>query len=371
MRLLPVLTALSVATLATLPTSQNAAADSGPAVVASIRPIHALVAGVMTGIGEPYLLVDQASSPHTYSMRPSDARALQGADIVFRVSPALETFLDRPLGNLADEARIVTLLETDGLIRLAYREGGRWAGHGHDHASHGHDDHEATRHGHEDERRGHDDHGHDEHAHGDHDHDEHGHGDHEADKNHGDGRRQAHDARHDEPLDGHIWLDTGNARRLTAAIADVLATADPAHADQYAKNAAALIDRIADLDKELETRLSPLHDRPYIVFHDAYQYLERQYGLSPAGSITVSPDRAPGARHLSEIQARIEQTGAACLFAEPQFEPRIVTAIAEATGVRTGTLDPLGGTQQPGADAYFGMMRGLADSLVECLRPQS
>jgi len=369
MRQLPVLAALCLATLASLPVSRSAAADSGPAVVVSIKPIHALVAGVMDGIGEPHLLVDQASSPHTYSLRPSDARALQDADIVFWVSPALETFLDRPLDNLSGQANVVTLMETEGLNRFAYREGGQWAEH--DHGDHGHagDGHDHDKHGHDDHEHGHDEHGHDDHEHG---HDKHGRDEHEhSGKDHDGDHGHAHDAHHDDPMDAHIWLDTNNARRLTAAIAQVLAAADPDHADRYAKNAAALTDRLAELDKELGSRLERLHDRPYIVFHDAYQYFERQYGLKPAGSITVSPDRAPGARHLSEIQDRIAQTGAACLFAEPQFEPRIVTAIAEATGIRTGTLDPLGATEQPGVDAYFGMMRGLADNLVECLRPQS
>ena len=77
-------------------------AAAAPEVVASVAPIHSLVAAVMAGVGEPKLLVPPGASPHAYSLRPSEARALAGADIVFRVGPGLETFLDKPLAALVE-----------------------------------------------------------------------------------------------------------------------------------------------------------------------------------------------------------------------------------------------------------------------------
>ncbi|HSK39202.1 MAG TPA: zinc ABC transporter substrate-binding protein [Arenibaculum sp.] len=296
-------------------TAHDAAA---PKVVASIKPVHSLVAGVMRGIGEPRLLVREAASPHTYSLRPSEAQALADADLVFWVGEDLETFLERPLGTLAANARSVALMDRPGLTLRATREGGirePHAGNGHDHG-HDHD------HGHE----------------------------HAPDAN-----------------DAHIWLDPGNARLLVDAIADELSAADPANAAGYRANAEDLSARIGQLDDDLRSRLGPVADRPFVVFHDGYRYFEDRYGLNAIGAITVSPDRQPGAGRLAEIRTELEALGAVCVFAEPQFEAAVIDSVVEGMDVRRGVLDPLGAGLQDGPELYFDLMRGLADGLADCL----
>lgn len=293
--------------LALLP-ALAAAADPPPRIVVSLAPLHALVAGVVGDTGTPvHLLLRGGVSPHTFSLAPSDARALAAADLVVAADPALEGFLQRPLASLAADAAVVWLTGVDGVRPVRTRAGGAWDEEPH--------------------------HGHDEHA----------------------------------TIDTHAWLDPHNAIALTRALAERLAALDPARADRYRANAAQRIVALAALDGELARQLAPVRGRPYLVFHDAYHYLEARYGLSPVGAVAVDPGRPPGARRLAAIHDRVEATGARCLFAEPQFEPRLVRVIAQATGIRTATLDPLGAGLEPGPDLYERLMRKLAADLVACL----
>ena len=295
-------------------------------VVVSIKPLHALVAGVMGDVGAPKLLLEGGQSPHTYTLKPSDAHALSQADAVFWIGPVLETFLAKPVAALPRSALRVTLGEAAGVRLLPVREGGAWEQHAHadDHAGH------------------------------DHDHDHHQDGDH-----HHDGA--------DESFDPHLWLDPANAQAMVAAIAAVLAQARPADAATFERNAAALKARLEALDRALADQLAPLKGRPYIVYHDAYQYLEARYGLTVAGALALDPDRPPSARRVAEIRATIKASGAACVFAEPQFPPAIINTVIEGTGARVGVLDPIGADLAPGPDAYFTLLEGLARSLAGCL----
>ena len=165
----------------------------------------------------------------------------------------------------------------------------------------------------------------------------------------------------------HMWLDPANARAWTAAIVDALVAADPANAEAYAANGDALAARLDDLTAELEAGLAPVRDRPFVVFHDAYQYMESRFGLTVAGSITVGPHIQPGADRVAEIQHRVRDLGVVCIFSEPQFPPRFIDVIAEGVEVDTGVLDPLGTDLADGPDLYFELMRRNAEVLVDCL----
>ncbi len=315
--------------------SADPARADKPVVVVSIKPVHSLVASVMAGVGEPILLLDGTSSPHTYSLTPSDAQALQSAAAVFWVGPGLESFLVKPLDSLSKNARVTELSETDGLALHDYREGGRFDAHGH-----GHDDH-----GKEAKHDDHDDHGHGKET----KHDDHGHG-----HDHGD-------------VDMHVWLDPANAKVMVRRIAEDLSVVMPADAAMLRKNAAAAIERLDALAAEIGDRVGPLHDRPYVVFHDAYQYFEKRFDLTPVAAITIDPEVRPGARRVAEIRDVLEDTGAACVFAEPQFDPRIVGVVLEGTGARAGELDPLGVGLQAGPGMYEALIRGMASSFEACL----
>jgi zinc transport system substrate-binding protein len=308
-------------------------------VVASIKPVHSLVAGVMQGLGEPVLLVKGTGSEHSYSLRPSQARALEQAEVVFWVGETMETFLIKPLQALAGNARVIELWQVPDLTLLATREGGMWETHEHG-GEHAGTDVDSGAAGH---AEAHDDDG--EHAEADHAAAEHVHGE----------------------TDMHIWLDPDNAKVLAAAIASALSDADPSDASIYQANAERLRQRLDELDRSLRDRLAAVTDRPYVVFHDAYQYFEHRYGVKAVGAITINPTVRPSAQRLGEIHDRLEQLEAACVFAEPQFEPTLVDTVIEGTNAQTGVLDPLGATLEAGPDHYFQLMNSLADSLVDCL----
>lgn len=284
-----------------------------PRVVVTIKPIHSLVAAVMGDLGTPALIVKGAASAHTYSLKPSDAEALEQADLVVWTGHGLELFLVDALDTLAADARVVELAAVPGIELLPTREGGPFEPH--------EDDAEGAA---------------------------------RADA----GQQEA---------DMHFWLDPANAATLAAAVAEALAAADPEHAAVYRANARAFGDDLAALTAELDTALAGVKDRAFIVFHDAYQYFEHRFGLTVAGSVTVTPDAMPGARRVNELREKIVQSGAGCVFAEPQFEPAIVAAIVEGTGAKAGELDPEGANLAEGPGLYRQLLTNLATGLNGCL----
>lgn len=167
--------------------------------------------------------------------------------------------------------------------------------------------------------------------------------------------------------DMHFWLDPENAKLMVTQIATSLAQADPANASTYQTNAEVQLVRLDELEAEIDAMLAPVKDKPFIVFHDAYQYFEARFGLNLAGSITVTPDTMPGAARIDELKTRLVELGAACVFAEPNFAPTIINAITEGSAARSGTLDPEGGALEAGIELYPNLLRGLATSLVDCL----
>ena len=303
--------------------SNGATPAEAPHVVASIQPIHSLVAGVMDGVGKPSLIVRGYGSPHTYQMRPSNAATLQMADIVFWVGEPMETFLHKPISILPSSAKVVELMKVTDLTLLRNRHGGPS---------------EAPQGG-EVNEKGSEHQGNDEDA------------------------RHAHN----HSFDAHIWLDVSNARRMVEAIAQHLSAADEVNAAQYQTNGAALTEQLEVLDAELAEQLEPVRNVPYVVFHDAWGYLEKRYGLNAVGSVTVSPERMPSARRLAKLRNKINELDARCVFTEPQFESALVKTVIEGTDVAPAVLDPLGVGFEPGPDAYFQMMRANTTAMVRCL----
>jgi zinc transport system substrate-binding protein len=165
----------------------------------------------------------------------------------------------------------------------------------------------------------------------------------------------------------HFWLDPENAKLMVEHIATTLAAADPENAGAYTANAEAEIAALDELQAELTATLMPVKDKPFVVFHDAYQYFEARFGLTLAGSITVTPDTAPGAARIDELKGKISELGATCVFAEPNFQPTIINAITEGSAAKAGVLDPEGGALAEGPDLYPNLLRGLVTSLVDCL----
>lgn len=318
--------------LAMLPFS-TAQAFAEPHVVASIKPVHALVAAVMDGVGKPDLIVGGAASPHAYALKPSQAQALENADLIFWVGHELESFLEKPIETIGAHARSVELIDADGLIKLPFREAGPFE-------VHEHDDHAADEADHDD---GHADDGHDEATSEDHDHGKDG-------------------------FDAHLWLDPLNAKVLVRVIGEALTETDPANAAIYAANVASTNQRLDVLIDEVNAILAPVHGTQFIVFHDAYQYFEKRFDMQAAGSVTVNPEVRASAERVAAIQDKVRDLNAVCAFSEPQFDGQLIDVVIEGTEAQTAVLDPLGATLDDGPELYFDLIRNLGTSMRDCLQ---
>lgn len=288
----------------------SAYADA-PHVMVSIKPVHSLVSSVMRGLGKPELLIPGSQSPHSFSLRPSDVRKLRSAQLIVWVGEDFETPLSHLLESTSDKTRIIELMEQPNMFLLPVRQGGVW------------------------ENRTH----------------------HAIDI--------AQDQQHHN-IDPHIWLSLNNAKEIVSIILNALMEIDPENTTHYRTNAYQMLARLDGLDRELSDALSSVRKIPYIVFHDAYQYFEQQYDLHTVGSITLSPERQPGARRVHDVHNKLQKLEARCIFSEPQFEPKLLKTIMQGTQVKTGILDPIGADLPAGTDAYFLLLRNLKDNLIEC-----
>ena len=382
-----------------LPVSITAALMGGtaladaPNVAVDIAPVHSLVARVMDGVGAPKLVIQPGASPHEYNLRPSEAAALQEADMVFWLGEDLTPWMEGAIDTLAEGATVTTLLETDGTVLLDFRENALFEAHDHgdeDHADHDdHDDHaDHDDHDHDDEHAEEDDHAHDdhdhehdEHAHDDDDHDdahdehahdddhdheehaEHDHDDHADEEDHG---HDDHDHAHGEH-DPHAWLSPDNASTWLNVIAAQLSAADPDNAGAYFANAAAARAEMDALSAEVAETLEPVRGGSFIVFHDAYQYFEDSFDFPASGAISLSDASDPSPARIAEIQGRIREEGVDCVLTEPQFNPGIVDTVLDGTDANTSVIDPLGADLEPGSDLYPQLIRNMAKSLASCL----
>ena len=326
------LAASAAFSLALLPFSP-AQGFAEPHVVASIKPVHALVAAVMEGVGTPQLIVGGAASPHAYALKPSQAQALENADLIFWVGHELESFLEKPIETIGANARSVELIDAKGLIKLPFREAGPFE-------AHIHDDHAADEEGHDDD---HADDDHDEMASEEHDHGEDG-------------------------FDAHLWLDPVNAKVFVQAIGEALTETDPDNAAIYAANVASTNQKLDTLIEEVNATLAPVHGKQFIVFHDAYQYFEKRFDMQAAGSVTVNPEVRPSAERVAAIRDKVRDLNAVCAFSEPQFDSQLVDVVIEGSEARSAVLDPLGATLDDGPELYFDLIRNLGTSMRDCLQ---
>ena len=292
-------------------------------VVTTIKPLHSLISSVMDGVGEPSLIIEGTNSPHTFVFKPSHAQMLEEADLVFWIGEDLEAFMEKPLESLAKDAKKISFMELGSIEKLKFREENVFDDHD------DHDDHD----GHEDEHEGHDDHaGHEGHNHGE--------------------------------FDAHIWLDPMNAKEMVHEIAHELSELDPSNKEIYEANANRAL---KSLDKLMEDVGKDVpKDISYVVFHDAYQYFEKRFGVSTAGALTLNPDVLPGAKQIADIQDLISDKGIKCIFSEPQYNPKIIETLASDMKISTGILDPLGANLDKGNTMYEELIKKISNSIKNC-----
>jgi len=275
----------------------------------------------MQGVASPYLILDGNTTPHSFTLKPSGARALQNAQLVFWTGNNLEVFLKKPLASLASKAQIVALSKTEGLQHWPLRDGEKWKTEPeHDHSSMGI-------------------------------------------------KKQEHDD-HEDHQDPHVWLDPLNAKIMLINIVQTLVQLDPKHALQYQGNAEKMAIQLDLLHLTLVSDMKNISEYPYMVFHDSYQYFEKRYRLNPVGSIVFQSEQMASAKHLRKVRQLIKDNRVLCVFSEPQFSPRKVKTVIQGTDVKTGLLDPLGADLSPGPELYNTLILNLAQSLKSCLEDQ-
>ena len=288
-------------------------------VLTTIKPLGFIAAAITDGVSEPKVLLPTGASPHDFSLRPSDIRSINSADLVVWVGPELEGFMAKPLAN-HPHALTLTQVERMPLFNYATQDS---------HDSHDHDDHD-----------------HAAHEHGDHD--------------------EGHEGHHHEGVDPHIWLGPTQAKVIAKAIASELGKLDPANQARYDANLATFDAKVDAKDKVIAGQMKAVNDKGYFVFHEAYGYWERHYGMSSKGHFTVSPERRPGAKTLVDIRKALEEKQASCIYAEPQFSPAVIESVARNTGAKVLLLDEVGEQVPLGPDGYPQFMQQLADAFAQC-----
>ena len=287
-------------------------ADQKPlSIVASIKPVHALVAGVMGDLGTPHLLLAAPTSAHHFTLKPSQARALQNADIVFWIGPGMEQPLTKALATLAADAQSVALDDSAGLVLFDFDDDG-------------HDDH---------------------------------------------GTKDKHGGYGGHGINPHIWLDPFNAQIMLGVIADHLGKADPVNAKAYQANADAMRQTFAQLQIDIARQLAPFAESEFLVLHDAHIYFERRFGMRAHAAITTEPDVMPTAAKIKKLRHDLESHPIDCIFGEPFLGQKAVRLIAEGSDIRIGQLDPLGSQLPAGASLYADLLKSYAAAFKACLAP--
>lgn len=302
--------ALSAAFLTLTAQSANAA------VVTSLKPLGFIASAITDGVTTTEVILPDGASEHDYSLRPSDVKLLQNADLLFWVGPEMEAFMVRSAQQVPAQKQVV-MAQLDG-VKSQLMKGAD-----------------------EDEHEGHEGHDHDENS-------EHHH--------------------HHGEYNMHLWLSPEIARLSAVAIHDKLVEVMPQSRAKLDANLKAFEASLAQADKQVGNELAPLKGKGYFVFHDAYGYFEKQYGLTPLGHFTVNPEIQPGAQRLHEIRTQLVERKAVCVFAEPQFRPAVVEAVARGTSVRMGTLDPLGIGIKLGKESYPQFLTQLSSQYASCLK---
>ena len=310
----------------TLPAAVLAATCAMPAhsaVVASIKPVGFIAAAIADGVTPVEVLLPDGASEHDYALRPSDVKRIKNADLVVWVGPEMEAFLTKSAAGLPD-AKNLEIAAMPGVKPLLIRGG-------------------------EDE---------DEHEHG-HDHD------HDSEKS--EDQDSSHEHHHHGEFNMHLWMSPEIARQSAVAIHGKLLELMPQSKAKLDANLQQFEAELADADKHIGAQLAPVKNKGYFVFHDAYSYFEKHYGLSPAGHFTVNPEIQPGAQRLHQIRTQLVEQKAVCVFAAPQFRPAVIDAVSRGTNVRKGTLDPLGMGISLTKDSYVKFLSQLSSQYASCL----
>jgi len=290
------------------------AADDKLRVVTSIRPVAALVGAVMGDVGQPALLINDPAAAHHFTVKPSQARLLQDADLVFWIGPPMETALGTALAGLAPDVPAVPLIDSDGLTRYPL---------------------DVT--------------------------------DHDNGPKHSGKTAQPHHAHHDHAVNPHIWLDPRNVVVLLHHVAGRLAAADPAHKATYQANARNAAAQIEATIATMRAEMARYRDSRFIVLHDAHTYFERFFDVRARAAITIDPDMAPGVARVTALRQMVATAKITCIFGEAGISDKWPQLVADGSNLSLVQLDPLGITIDDGPGFFPRLFRRYQMAYRDCL----
>ena len=312
-------------------------------IVTSIKPLGFIASAIANGVTDVDVLVPTGASPHDYNLKPSDAQKLKSAEMVVWIGEDVDLFLDKSIDDL-DYKKVLTIKDIAAIEPFLMK--------GEHHHHHGEGD--AHEHGHED-HHAHEEHGH-KHAHGDHDH-KHDHA------------HEGHEHHHDDDasINWHVWYSPDISKVVAQRIAAKLVKQYPEKKALIEKNVSEFDRTLAETSVKIKAQLESVKDKGFYVFHDAYGYFNQAYGLNQTGYFTINPLVAPGAKTLAKIKEEIAEHKVSCLFAEPQFTPKVIESLSKATQVKVGRLDPMGDSVKAEGNPYAAFLQFTADSYSQCL----
>jgi len=281
-----------------------------PPAVDRAKPLHVVatffpVADIVRQVGGKHVLVQTILPPggelHSFAPTAKHMKSLQQADVVFALGLDAEPFLQTMLRGLGRRhPRVVELAE--GCWTLP-----AMAEHEHLHAH----EHESGMH-------------------------------------------------HEEPVDPHVWLSLRNAMRMAQNARYALVALDPAHAEDYQRNANRLMTQLQELRRVLTERAKAWKQKKFIAAHGAYRYLAEEAGLEQVAVFEPLPGVEPSARWLRDLMNTARRERVQVIFAAPPASSRLVEAVAADLGVPVFLLDPLEQTwKSPGESYQQRMMRNI------------
>lgn len=284
-------------------------------VVTSIKPLHMIASAITDGVSEPVLLIPSTQSYHHFALRPSNVRTLSDADLFVWVGPELETYLTGAVESRMSETQVLQILALPDLLV-------HHAGHdGEDSAHIVVPD---------------------------------------------DGLHAGHQHVAGDDIDPHVWLDTRNGKAIARAIAGNLSQADPANSADYQRNLALFEEAIDALESRLNGLLVANSDTRYAVYHDAFRYFERQFGLQHEVVFVGSEEMQPGARHLLALREAIDSRDINCLLEDVTAQASTIETVVGTKEISRIHADTTGRNLTSGASAYIQLIDNLANAFQQC-----
>lgn len=299
-------------------------------VLASVKPLGFIVSSIADGVTGTQVLVPAGASPHDYNLKLSDIQKVKSADLVVWIGEDIDSFLDKPISQI-ERKKVITIADLADVKPLLSK-----AHHEHFHEDGDHDHKHEHKHDHKHEHK--------------HDHEHHDHDHHEG-----------------LTTNWHVWYSPAISKIVAQKVADKLTVQFPDKKALIAQNLSDFNRTLAEQSEKITAQLANVKDKGFYVFHDAYGYFNDAYGLKQTGYFTINPLVAPGAKTLAHIKEEIDEHKVNCLFAEPQFTPKVIESLAKNTKVNVGQLDPIGDKVTLGKNSYATFLQSTADSYMECL----